>query len=55
MSLGSKFKYSNVFFKKTSLKNVLPFYRDIFINWKTRFGVTLLIFQNSKKTLQKWK
>ena len=55
MSFGSKFKYSNVFFKKTSLKNILPFYRDIFINWKTRFGVTLLIFQNSKKTLQKWK
>ena len=39
MSFGSKFKFhSNVFFKKTPLKNFLPFYRDIFINWKTHFS-----------------
>ena len=35
MSFGSKFKFhSNIFFKKTSLKKILPFYKDIFINWK---------------------
>ena len=39
MSFGSKFKFhSNVFLKKTSLKNLLPFYRDIFNNWKTHFS-----------------
>ena len=26
------------FLKKTSLKKLLPFYRDIFINWKTHFS-----------------
>ena len=39
MSFGTKFKFhSNIFLKKTSLKNLLPFYRDIFINWKTQFS-----------------
>ena len=33
MPFGSKFKFhSNVFLIKTSLKKLLPFYRDIFIN-----------------------
>ena len=33
-------------FKKTttSLKKLLPFYRDIFINWKTYFSSSLLQF-----------
>ena len=26
------------FFKKTSLKKLLPFYSDIFINWMTHFS-----------------
>ena len=30
--------------KKTSLKKLLPFYRDIFINWKTYFSSSLLQF-----------
>ena len=39
MPFGSKFKFhSNVFLIKTSLKKLLPFYRDIFINWKTHFS-----------------
>ena len=39
MSFGSKFKFhSNIFFKKTSLKKLLPFHWDIFINWRTHFS-----------------
>ena len=39
MSFGSKFKFhSNIFLKKISLKKLLPFYRDIFINYKTHFS-----------------
>ena len=39
MSFESKFKFhSNIFLKKTSLRKLLPFYRDIFINWKTQFS-----------------
>ena len=32
--------HSNVFFKKTSLKKLLLFYRDIFINWKIHFSLS---------------
>ena len=36
MSFGSRLKlHSNLFLKRTSLKKLLPFYKDIFINWKT--------------------
>ena len=39
MSFGSKFKFhSKDFIKETSLKNLLLFYRDIFINWKAHFS-----------------
>ena len=39
MSFRSKFKlYSNIYFKKTSLKKLLQFYKDIFIKWKTHFS-----------------
>ena len=39
MSFRSKFKlYSNICFKKTSLKKLLQFYKDIFIKWKTHFS-----------------
>ena len=40
MSFRAKFKFhSNVFFKKkTLLKKLLPFYRGIFINWKSYFS-----------------
>ena len=39
MSFGSKFKFhSNIFLKKTSLKKLLPFYRNISTNWKTHFS-----------------
>ena len=39
MSFGSKFKFrSKIFLKKTSLKKILPLYRDILINWKTHFS-----------------
>ena len=40
MSFGSKFKFysNNVFEKKASLKKPLPFYKDIFINWKIHFS-----------------
>ena len=39
MSFRSKFKlYSNIYFKKTSLKKLLQFYKYIFIKWKTHFS-----------------
>ena len=39
MPFGSKFKFHfNIIFTKHHLKKLLPFYRDIFINWKTRFS-----------------
>ena len=39
MSFGSKFKFhSNIFFKKTSLKKVLPFHQNIFFDWTTLFS-----------------
>ena len=37
MSIGSKFKFLSMF-HFTSLKKHLPFYRDIFIIWKTHFS-----------------
>ena len=38
MSFGPKFKFHSNIKKKTSLKELLPFYRDIFINWKIQFS-----------------
>ena len=39
MLIGSKFKFhSNIFLKKHHLKKLLPFYKDIFFNWKTHFS-----------------
>ena len=38
ISFGLKFKFHSNIKKKTSLKKLLPFYREIFINWKTHFS-----------------